>query len=131
MPVITEAGQSTEAGYKLLPQPSRAELSLPVVMGALADPVRLAVMKRYLTDGEHDEHTCTWVGLNRPKSTQTHHFRVLREAGLLEQRQYGLERRGRVRVADLEARFPGLLNLVRNWEVPVGLLTGAATADLG
>ncbi|MEA3531290.1 hypothetical protein U3653_26030 [Nocardia sp. CDC186] len=41
---------------------------------------------------------------------------MLREAGVTRQRRYGLERRSQVRVEDLEARFPGLLDLVRAWE---------------
>ncbi|MDL4776247.1 hypothetical protein [Actinomadura xylanilytica] len=38
-----------------------------------------------------------------------------REAGVIRQRQYGLERRSHVRLADLNARFPGLLDLVAAW----------------
>ncbi|NEY37431.1 ArsR family transcriptional regulator, partial [Streptomyces sp. PRKS01-65] len=50
------------------------------------------------------------------KSSLTHHFKALRAAGVIRQRQYGLERRSHVRVDDLEARFPGLLALVAAWE---------------
>jgi DNA-binding transcriptional ArsR family regulator len=59
---------------------------------------------------------CSWFGIDRPKSTLTHHFRILREAGITRQRQYGLERRSEVRIADLDARFPGLLGLIRAWQ---------------
>jgi hypothetical protein len=39
----------------------------------------------------------------------------LREAGVITQRQYGLERRSRVRLDDLNARFPGLIDLILDW----------------
>jgi DNA-binding transcriptional ArsR family regulator len=43
------------------------------------------------------------------KSTCTHHFKVLREAGIIRQRQEGTSRLNTLRRDDLEARFPGLL----------------------
>nr|WP_242560426.1 MULTISPECIES: helix-turn-helix domain-containing protein [Pandoraea] len=72
------------------------------------------------------DHTCGWFGFDRPKSSLTHHFKALREAGLIRQRQYGLERRSRLRTEDLNARFPGLLALVENWQPP-----GRTPASLG
>jgi DNA-binding transcriptional ArsR family regulator len=105
-----------------LPQPARDEIELPVVMAALSDPIRLTILHRYLVDGGGAEIACGWVGVDRPKSTLTHHFRTLREAGLLEQRVYGLERRGRIRTEDVTARFPGLLDMVLDWQVPDGVL---------
>ncbi len=89
-----------------LPEPAVGELRLETVLGALADPLRLTIVKRLLLDSEQYDHACGWFGFDRPKSTLTHHFRALREAGLIRQRQYGLERRSRVRSEDLEARFP-------------------------
>jgi DNA-binding transcriptional ArsR family regulator len=46
------------------------------------------------------------------KSTRSHHFKVLREAGLIRQRIDGRERRTELRLSDVEERFPGLLNSV-------------------
>jgi DNA-binding transcriptional ArsR family regulator len=105
-----------------LPQPSVAEMDLPVVMDALSDPIRLAILHRYLVDAAGGERSCGWVGIDRPKSTLTHHFRVLREAGLLEQHLEGLTRVSCVRVEDVQQRFPGLLDLVLDWQVPAALL---------
>ncbi len=98
-----------------LPEPATEDLRLETVLGALSDPLRLGVVRRLLLESENFDHSCGWFGLDRPKSSLTHHFRALREAGLIRQRQYGLERRSHVRVDDLEARFPGLLALVANW----------------
>jgi DNA-binding transcriptional ArsR family regulator len=84
-------------------------------MAALADPLRLTIIRKLMLEAEDYDHTCGWFGFDRPKSSLTHHFKALREAGLIRQRQYGLERRSRVRTEDLERRFPGLLSLVASW----------------
>ncbi|HEY1176950.1 MAG TPA: ArsR family transcriptional regulator [Phytomonospora sp.] len=98
-----------------LPEPAAADLRLENVFAVLADPLRLGIVRKLLLESESFDHTCGWFGLDRPKSTLTHHFRALRDAGVIRQRQYGLERRSHVRVEDLEARFPGLLRLVVDW----------------
>ncbi|MEU4120004.1 ArsR family transcriptional regulator [Kitasatospora sp. NPDC028055] len=98
-----------------LPEPSRDELRLETVLGALSDPLRLTIVRKLLLESEDYDHSCGWFGLDRPKSSLTHHFKALREAGVTRQRQYGLERRSHVRVEDLDARFPGLLALVAAW----------------
>jgi DNA-binding transcriptional ArsR family regulator len=99
-----------------LPEPKREDLRLEVVLGALSDPLRLTIVRKLLLEREAYDHPCSWFGLDRPKSSLSHHFRALREAGILRQRQYGLERRSRVRTEDLNARFPGLLDLVEAWQ---------------
>ncbi|NEB36897.1 helix-turn-helix domain-containing protein [Streptomyces sp. SID14515] len=95
-----------------LPEPSVEELRLETVLGALSDPLRLTIVRKLLLESEEFDHTCGWFGFDRPKSSLTHHFKALREAGITRQRQYGLERRSHVRIDDLAARFPGLLELV-------------------
>ncbi|MEV0528631.1 ArsR family transcriptional regulator [Streptomyces sp. NPDC050439] len=98
-----------------LPEPATHELRLETVLGALSDPLRLTIVRRLLLESEEFDHTCGWFGFDRPKSSLTHHFKALREAGITRQRQYGLERRSQVRIDDLNARFPGLLGLVADW----------------
>ncbi|APA98624.1 ArsR/SmtB family transcription factor [Nocardia seriolae] len=98
-----------------LPEPGRDELRLESVMGALSDPLRIFIVQKLLLDSEEYDHPCGWFGIDRPKSSLTHHFKALREAGITRQRQYGLERRSQVRIDDLEARFPGLLALAAAW----------------
>ena len=46
------------------------------------------------------------------KSTLTHHFRVLREAGVISQEVAGTSKLNTLRREDLDARFPGLLDAV-------------------
>ncbi|MEU6190636.1 helix-turn-helix domain-containing protein [Nocardia sp. NPDC047038] len=112
MPAAADTADATS----VLPEPARADLRLDHVLAALSDPLRLTMVRRLLLDSPDTDRSCSWFGIDRPKSTLTHHFRVLREAGVTRQRRYGLERRSQVRVDDLEARFPGLLDLVRAWE---------------
>lgn len=98
-----------------LPEPTVEELRLETVLGALSDPLRLTIVRKLLLESEQFDHSCGWFGFDRPKSSLTHHFKALREAGVTRQRQYGLERRSHVRIHDLNACFPGLLDLVAAW----------------
>jgi len=90
--------------------PTRSELELSAVLHALSDPVRLMIVAE-LAKGER-QYTCGSFELPVTKSTCTHHFKVLREAGLIQQRQHGTSRLNTLRRADLEARFPGLLETI-------------------
>ncbi|MEV6097155.1 ArsR family transcriptional regulator [Nocardia sp. NPDC051981] len=94
-----------------LVHPARDELRFTTVLAALADPVRLTIVTR-LAAAENGELACTTFDLPISKSTQSGHFRTLREAGVIRQRDEGTRRLNRLRAEDLEARFPGLLDLV-------------------
>jgi DNA-binding transcriptional ArsR family regulator len=85
--------------------PEREEIELAAVLHALSDPVRLQIVAA-LAAGEV---SCGSFDLPVTKSTRSHHFRVLREAGVIKTRQEGTSRLSTLRVDDLEARFPGLL----------------------
>ncbi|WP_084012855.1 ArsR/SmtB family transcription factor, partial [Thermobifida halotolerans] len=86
--------------------PATEELSLTTVMAALSDPLRVGVL-RVLADGRERG----WGELRAPvaKSTLSHHLRVLRDAGITRTRQEGTRCFVTLRRADLEQRFPGLL----------------------
>jgi len=92
-----------------LPHPGRDELELATVLRALSDPIRLRIVSMLAAD---QERTCCSFDLPVVKSTGTHHFRVLREAGVIRQRVEGKTRLSALRRQDLEARFPGLLDAV-------------------
>ncbi|GGR00232.1 ArsR/SmtB family transcription factor [Kitasatospora griseola] len=95
----------------LLPEPTVAELRLEAVLHALADPTRLRIVADLAAVGG-DELNCLAFELPVTKSTLTHHFRVLREAGLIRQHRRGTSKMNTLRAADLSARFPGLLDAV-------------------
>jgi DNA-binding transcriptional ArsR family regulator len=90
--------------------PSSEELDLPTVLHALSDPQRLHIVRELAT--AEQAQPCGKFTVNVSKSTCTHHFRVLREAGLIEQHQLGTAKMNTLRRADLDARFPGLLDAV-------------------
>lgn len=92
---------------RTLEHPDPEEFSLDAVLSALADPIRRTIVCR-LAAGYH-EQACLSFDLPIGKSTSTHHFRVLREAGIIEQRYRGTTILNSLRAADLESRFPGLL----------------------
>jgi DNA-binding transcriptional ArsR family regulator len=90
-----------------LAHPPREELELSAVLHALSDPVRLSMVRHLAAAPE--ERSCRSFDVPVTKSTCTHHFKVLREAGVIHQRQEGTARLNTLRRDDLEARFPGLL----------------------
>ncbi len=92
---------------KTLLHPAPDEIALANVMGALADPVRVAIVRAL---AEQDETVCGTLDLGVSKATRSHHYRVLREAGLTHTRVEGTRRYVSLRRDDLEARFPGLLD---------------------
>ena len=93
--------------------PSCGELELSAVLHALSDPARLAIVRR-LSVG--DESSCGAFDLGLSKATLSHHFRVLREAGVVRTRLDGRKRLLSLRQDDLNQRFPGLLAAILNAE---------------
>ncbi|OZI34161.1 transcriptional regulator [Bordetella genomosp. 10] len=104
--------------------PDRGQIRLENVLTALGNPLRLTVV-RALAAGE--ERACSAVLQGIPKSTLTHHWRVLRDSGVIWQRPYGRENLLSLRREDLEARFPGLLDALLG-AVQNDALTREATA---
>jgi DNA-binding transcriptional ArsR family regulator len=82
---------------------------LPSILHALSDPARLEIVRRLAAGSEW---TCGRFELGLSKATLSHHFRVLREAGVLRTRPDGRKRLLSLREHDLNARFPGLLQAV-------------------
>jgi DNA-binding transcriptional ArsR family regulator len=87
------------------------DVELQVALEALADPVRRNVVRSLAAVPEWSM-PCGAFNLGVSKATSSHHFAVLRAAGLLEQRDQGTRRLNRLRRPEFEARFPGLLELV-------------------
>jgi DNA-binding transcriptional ArsR family regulator len=94
-----------------LAEPRPADIRVEAVLGALSDPVRLFIV-RALAASEGESRSCGSFGLSVSKSTASHHFRVLREAGVIRQHDEGRKRMTELRRSDLDARFPGLLDSV-------------------
>jgi DNA-binding transcriptional ArsR family regulator len=91
-----------------LPHPARDEIRLEGVLHALSDPMRLQIVRELAAVG--DELSCSHFDLPVTKSTTTHHFRVLRESGVIQQVYRGTAKMNGLRKDDLDDLFPGLLD---------------------
>jgi DNA-binding transcriptional ArsR family regulator len=80
------------------------------ILAALADPVRLEMVRRLRNAGVATPCALLYDGIN--KSTATHHFKILREAGLTERLVLDGQIHQRLRSAEVEAEAPGLLAAV-------------------
>ena len=89
--------------------PAAEEIRLTEVLGVLADPVRLAIVRELAA---HGEVSCGAIPLPVADSTRSHHFKALRLAGVTRSRVAGTRRMASLRRDDLERRFPGLLDAV-------------------
>ena len=91
--------------------PEREQIRLENVLAALGNPIRLMIVHVLARGGER---TCGSVLTGVSKSTLTHHWRVLRDSGIIWQKPSGRENLLSLRKEDLDARFPGLLDGVLN-----------------
>ena len=89
--------------------PALDDVVLEDVFHALSDPVRLGIVLQLARDGDAN---CAALDGGRPKSTVSHHFRVLREAGLVHTRVEGVVHMNALRRDELDRRFPGLMDAV-------------------
>jgi DNA-binding transcriptional ArsR family regulator len=95
-----------------LRHPAREQFRIEDVLTALGNPVRLAVVRVLDAGGEHNcGSVLKLVGVTA-KSTMSHHWRVLRESGVIWQLPSGRENLVSLRRDDLDARYPGLLDAV-------------------
>lgn len=93
-----------------------AEVSLQEALSAISDPVRRSILREVAAEPDFTR-ACGTFDLPVSKATASHHFAVLRAAGLLEQVDRGTRRYNRLRRAEFDARFPGLLALVLGEQV--------------
>lgn len=96
--------------------PAIDEMSLGTILSALSDRKRRHVIRQFLKLEKGAEQHCSAFGLNLSKAATSHHFRTLREAGLIWQTDLGNRSVARLRYDEIEQRFPGLLALVVNEE---------------
>jgi DNA-binding transcriptional ArsR family regulator len=102
---MMEPGMSADPWHPLLDG-----VSVVDVLAALADPVRLEMVRILAAAG--GELPCSSIAVPVSKSTSSHHFKVLREAGIVRAREEGTRRFYRLRREEFERQFPGLLDSV-------------------
>lgn len=91
--------------------PSMDDVRPEAILHALSDPVRAAIFVG-IARGDCGQTCTAFANIGDrviPKSSLSHHFKVLREAGLIRSERHGVEMRNSSRCAEVEGRFPGLL----------------------
>ena len=99
-----------------LHHPTLKSVSLSLVLHALSDPMRLQIVRMLDKNGES---CCGGLELDMAKPTQSHHFKVLREAGLVAVRIEGTQRCLSLRKEELDKRFPGLIDAIVKAKAPL------------
>jgi DNA-binding transcriptional ArsR family regulator len=89
--------------------PQCEDISLVGVLYALGDPVRLKVITRLATI---EALTCSDLDCDVAKSTMSHHFKILRESGLVLTRKEGTQHINTLRRSEIDTLYPGLLAAV-------------------
>lgn len=100
---------------RTLYHPSRDEIILTTVLYALSDQIRLEIIRGL---SKEKELSCSALEIPIPKSTLSHHYKVLRESGVINTRIEGTHRFISLRQDDLNDRFPGLLQAVLHASKP-------------
>ncbi|PPC95825.1 MAG: transcriptional regulator [Methylotenera sp.] len=90
--------------------PTIEQVELTDIMYALADPTRLEIIALLAKAGK--KLTCGEINLNRPKSSMSHHFKILRGAGLVQTLIEGTEHMNSLRLDEIEQKYPGVLSAV-------------------
>lgn len=103
---------------RALTHTSPLEVSLQAALDAVGDPIRRRIVRELAGTPDWTRACGTFNHLPVAKSTLSHHFAVLRNVGLLEQRDEGSRRLNRLRREEFDERFPGLLTLVLDEEQP-------------
>ena len=92
-------------------EPRTEDLALTAILYALSDETRLQIVESL---AETDEIACGYFDINMPKSSLSHHFRVLRVSGVISTRREGTALMNRLRRTDIDFKHPGLLDAVLN-----------------
>ncbi|GAB3951833.1 ArsR/SmtB family transcription factor [Micromonospora vulcania] len=98
-----------------LHEPDLPDVPVTAVLAALADDVRLQIVRALAEGGEF---ACGNFEFGVSKATRSHHLKVLREAGLTRTRAAGTTRYVRLRRDELDKLYPGLLNAVLTARIP-------------
>ena len=91
---------------RIYSHPSSEDFVLERIFQALSDPVRLDIIRSL---ARLKVANCGELDNGRPKSSMSHHYRILREAGLMKTEVTGTLHSNSLRRAELDKRFPGLM----------------------
>lgn len=94
-----------------LPHPSADQLDLATILAVLGDATRLGIVAT-LSRNEGTAFPCNHFLELGSKTNISYHLAKLREAGVTRTEAVGTSRLISLRRADLEKRFPGLLDSI-------------------
>lgn len=98
-----------------LVHPALEDITVEGILHALSDPTRVAIFAKIAGSGASNCSTFLNVGEKAvPKSTLSHHFKALREAGLIRSERVGVEMQNSSRCIEIDTRFPGLISAIVN-----------------
>jgi DNA-binding transcriptional ArsR family regulator len=80
------------------------------VLAAVSDPIRLEMLRRLDQGGEPVACSLLYDGIG--KSTASHHFKILREAGVIECSLIAGKTYQRLRLDEVESAYPGVLSSI-------------------
>lgn len=89
--------------------PEMSQIELTDIMYAMSDPARLDIVRKL---ANKKAMTCGELNADRPKSSMSHHFKILRDSGVIETQIEGTEHMNTLRYAELEKKFPGLFKSI-------------------
>jgi DNA-binding transcriptional ArsR family regulator len=96
--------------------PPIEDVTVEGILHALSDPVRVAIFAD-IAAANCSFNCSNFLNVSErpvPKSTLSHHFKALREAGLIRAERRGVEMHNTSRCPEIESRFPGLLAAILN-----------------
>ncbi len=94
------------------PGPDLAMVDVATILHALADPVRLAIVRQVDALGPGGELGCGDIDVPVGKSTCSHHLKNLAASGVTAEREEGTRKYIRLRRDELDRRFPGLVDSI-------------------
>ena len=99
---------------KPLVHPALEDITVEGMLHALSDPTRVEIFAK-IADSGCSANCSSFLTVREkavPKSTLSQHFKVLRDAGLIRSERVGVEMQNTSRCAEVETRFPGLLQAI-------------------
>ena len=82
------------------------------ILKALAHPIRLKIIVDLIKDEAEAERHCTSFGLTISKATRSHHFKLLKEVGLITHVDKGNHSLAKLNRVELQKDHPQLLALI-------------------
>lgn len=90
--------------------PKMEEIEITDIMYGLSDPARVEIVRLIAQAGK--PLTCGELNCDRPKSSMSHHFKILRDTGIIETSIEGKEHLNSLRSTEIEKKFPGILKSI-------------------